>query len=173
MAKPVVVNVDFCKPLHESMRGCECVSCGKSQAKWLFGNPPNSICSLCFLYKTFWGRNRSPDIAAMVVDVEKQLKTTFLRDSEGNLLSEADATRIAVAVLMTSHMVRAALHSHLRRETVREMVGDEDREAAQEAVEAVQGGAGGDGQVDPPEAQKTTQEAVEGVPEGNPSGEVS
>lgn len=160
MAKPVVVNPNYCKPLSEDQRGKPCTACGKPLSKWLFGKDPHAICSLCFLYKTFWGRNRAMDIAALAAEVEKQIGKPFLRDAEGNLMTETDATRIAGAILMTSHMIKSAVHSHLRREAVRSMMGDEDGGEAPDRSEA---------------AQEGLQEALTGLPKDGepPTGEPS
>lgn len=139
MDKPIIVNPDHCKPLSASERGGKCRSCEKPQAKWLFGDDdPHPVCSLCFLYKTFWGQNRKLEIDQMVVEVEKQVGRTFLRDSDGNMISESDATRVAGSIILTSHMIRSALHSHIRRETVRSLVedGGEEPDASEGPSEA-------------------------------------
>jgi hypothetical protein len=110
--KPLVIPPDRLRPLPENMWGTSCDKCDKRQANWEYWSPklpPTErrgylVCSLCWLYRSDWGREHSADIAQYIALVEQSARVTFQRTANNQLLMCNDADRILGAIVLTSRM---------------------------------------------------------------------
>lgn len=146
---PLLLDPDRLKPLPKDLWDVGCAHCAKPQAKWAFKpsapepepnehgeitgpakihreEDPYTLCSLCFLYESEWGKRRRDqiDIKAAEIEVEmtnrvledaartgsmspeqfQSFKVTFARDEQGRLSDPKDANRILGAIAIASRI---------------------------------------------------------------------
>jgi hypothetical protein len=104
----LTVNTQRFKPLLPDDWGGPCSSCGKPQARWSFfpeDGPGGavSVCGLCWLYESEWGKNRKEDLLKFKREVEGELGVRFMM-SKGRLVRYQDADRLLGAIALTSQM---------------------------------------------------------------------
>lgn len=104
----LTVNTTHFKPLMKDEWDGPCCGCNKHQARWMFipsdgDGGALSICGLCWLYESNWGKNREADILEFKSAVEKELGKSFLSD-KGKLVHCQDADRLLGAVGLVSQM---------------------------------------------------------------------
>lgn len=106
--RPVEISPKVVRPLPKDMWGTACYTCNRPEAKWHFESPqyedPMCICSICFLYKSEWGRQRREDIRALIAEIEKEHHLIFLRNERDELIAASDADRIFGTIVLTSAM---------------------------------------------------------------------
>lgn len=110
--KPLLIDTRYLRPLPKELFNCPCGKCDKRQAMWEMGAPggdeQHTICSLCFLYESNWGKAREDQIHEMVVAVEAEVGDNWLRGADGKtLLVCKDANRILAAIALTSRAFQA------------------------------------------------------------------
>jgi hypothetical protein len=146
MQKPLLMlDPDRLKPLPKDLWDMPCSACGKLEAKWGFlpSDPveevngvapevePLTLCSLCFLYESEWGKRRRADLDAMIASLESELTTrvrdeharkatlspeqflainiVFPKSPEGRLLDNKDANRVVGSIAILSRMIMSKL----------------------------------------------------------------
>jgi hypothetical protein len=110
-----------------------CMQCDKPQARWSLGDPSSyhpgaveetslPICSLCFMFRSKWGRDNNEKIAALIGDIEFKIGSPFKRDPEGKLLHIADADRIlqSVALISRIHGIKRIRNRAMGRDILKE-----------------------------------------------------
>lgn len=118
---PIILDPSLMRPLPQSLWGISCEWCDKRQARWelfLPDMPPDArkglpVCSLCWLYESYWGEERRTDIDLLVEAVETEISQLFEKRSTGELLHCRDADRILGAVGVTSRIF--AYHGAMSR----------------------------------------------------------
>ncbi len=143
----LLLDPDRLKPLPKDLWDMPCSSCQRVEAKWAFmpsvpppgaenaatEPEPYTLCSLCFLYLSEWGKRRRGEIDKMVAAVEKELtdreldeaarkgtlppekfaeiKVEFPKDEDGKMMSNRDANRILGAIAVSSRMFVSKLET--------------------------------------------------------------
>jgi hypothetical protein len=79
-----------------------CVKCGKHETVLYTPVDTFYICSLCWLYKSEWGKDRIESIKKLISDVENAKGVVFEKDGDGNLVLVEDANRVVVSILLVS-----------------------------------------------------------------------
>jgi len=107
--KPILIDPRFLRPLPKPMLNTACAKCDKRQAVWELGGlheDRHAICSLCFMYESNWGRNRTAQLLELVTAVEAEAGEEFSKDDEGRLTNPQDANRIMASIALTSRMFK-------------------------------------------------------------------
>lgn len=104
----LILNTNHFRPLLKEEWDGPCASCGKHQARWAFIPADRergavSVCGLCWMYKSEWGKNRAEQLRNFQHAVEREVGTTFLVD-KGKLVRFQDADRLLGALALTSRV---------------------------------------------------------------------
>lgn len=110
MSTVLIINTRHFKPLMPDDWGGPCASCEKPQARWTFipeGETGGvSVCGLCWMYESEWGKNRQTELKAFKRSVEREIGKAFLSD-KGKLVRYQDADRLLGAIALSSQMFEA------------------------------------------------------------------
>lgn len=117
--KPLLIDSRLLMPLPKVLWGTACDNCNRAQSKWRVFSPMkrasegqavpiteadfSPTCSVCFLYESPWGKQRSEDIQRFIVDLEREIGEKFVLDAEGRLTPNA-ADKALGAIALTSRM---------------------------------------------------------------------
>lgn len=125
--KPLLIDPRVLRPLPQSMWNMACTICDRRLSRWevfdfrddaiapkaRHGRP---VCSLCWLYKSEWGKANRADIDLMIRDVELDCGFSFERSLVGEIVKEGerqpdgrlqnckDADRVLAAIAVTSRV---------------------------------------------------------------------
>lgn len=108
--KPIRIDTSRFQMLDKERWDCACAFCAQPTSKWEMRGPDQSgqetwapVCSLCFLYKSNWGKTRSGDLSAYLAEViAKETKRKMVLSPEGALTSIGDADFILGVLVLTS-----------------------------------------------------------------------
>lgn len=108
--KPIRVDTSRFQMLDKDRWDSACAVCQQTTAKWEMRGPGldgkeawAAICSMCFLYKSNWGKTHSENISSYLSEVvSKETKRKMLLSPEGKLLSSPDADFILGVLVLTS-----------------------------------------------------------------------
>ena len=113
-AAPKFVFLDprVLRPLPQSLWNISCAECDKYQSVWehFSSELPSGarkgvpVCSLCWLYKSVWGKDNRGDIDRMICAVEAQREESFRKVGCDRLWSCRDADRVLGAISVTSRI---------------------------------------------------------------------
>lgn len=121
---PLIINPRLFRPLPEDMQGIACNSCEKTQAMWAMAVPNENngpsdeiytVCALCFLYESEWGKSRAEDIELLIKDVEDQQDKPFFRTAKGRLMFCEDADKILASIVLISKAVEVQSLAAMRK----------------------------------------------------------
>jgi hypothetical protein len=107
MSATLLINTNHLKPLLKEDWDGPCASCGKKRARWMFIPSDEqgavSVCGLCWMYESQWGKNRASELAEFKAKVEREIGKSFLVD-KGKLVQFEDADRLLSAIALTSQI---------------------------------------------------------------------
>lgn len=107
--KPLYIPAHEVRPLAAAMRGMACCDCGKRQSVWektveVGQEKGHPICSLCFLYKSPWAKDKQPDLALFIAVVEQTSDVWFEKTDDNKLAVCKDADRIMASIVLTTRL---------------------------------------------------------------------
>lgn len=103
--KPLILDIPGLKPLPDDLKGAACKVCGELSSSW--GLPEQdaaTVCSICLLYETPWGRRNTLQLSEYLIHVEEKRSSVYERSSTGRLLYPADADSIAGVLVWTTKL---------------------------------------------------------------------
>lgn len=78
--------------------GC-CALCDKPQSRWTVrGSPGATVCAMCLLYDSAWGKRNAASIEATIADIQKARGVELLR--QGDRLFRCDDADSVLGVLV-------------------------------------------------------------------------
>jgi hypothetical protein len=104
--KPIKIDAASLKLLEPSRRGSKCKDCAEDQALWESGIDYGiTVCSLCVLYRTQWGRIWREEFVQLISEVEAKRSIVFQKTPEGRLSLCRDADSIVGGVVTANTFI--------------------------------------------------------------------
>jgi hypothetical protein len=109
MAANRLIDTQRLIPLQPDLWGSICSDCQLPQSNWQWlesSAVSTTICALCYLYKSEWGKAQSDFMESLLKDLEEGWSCKFLRSDEGKLKLIGDGNRVLATLAYLSRSIQ-------------------------------------------------------------------